>query len=205
LPPCPASGQVAVGARDADTPLSGHRGLPRSAMRRAGGLAGSRPGPGCVCWAKTAAMSWAGTPCRCRWISVGCSIAGRGCGSGRAARAIPVGAGTGLRGRGDGAGRTFQLAPHPEHQQARLALRAFGGVLRGLAGLPAGVVPAAVRVAQLASAGGPLPAITAWRTWAMAARCPRPAPRGFPPRAATSPLGNGRPCSHPRRSAPDPW
>ena len=45
-------------------------------MRRAGGLAGSRPGPGMFSWARMVAMSSAGTPCRCRWISVGCSIAG---------------------------------------------------------------------------------------------------------------------------------
>jgi hypothetical protein len=36
-------------------------------------------------------MSSADTPCRCRWTSVGCPIAGRGSGSGRAARAMPLG------------------------------------------------------------------------------------------------------------------
>jgi len=62
-------------------------------------------------------------PRRDGWSSVGCSIAGRGCESGRAARAIPVGAGTGLRGRGDGAGRTSQRALRTEHQQARIGIQ----------------------------------------------------------------------------------
>jgi hypothetical protein len=185
--------------------LSGHRGLPRSAMRRTGPgrftsgsrlyLLGEDGGDVLGRYSVQVQVNFGRVLDRGPWLWERPGGPRHSCGSGyRAPRTrgrrgphLPACAAPG----------TPASAPGPAGSP--------GGVLQRGAGLPAGVVPAAVRVAQLASAGGPLPAITAWRTWAMAARCPRPAPRGFPPRAATSPLGNGRPCSHPRRSAPDPW
>jgi hypothetical protein len=120
LPPCPASGQVAVGARDADTPPVRSPRAPTICYETCGRPGRFTSGSRLCLLGEDGGDASADRLCRYRWSSVGCSIAGRGCGSGRAARAIPVGAGTRLRGRGDGAGRTSQLAPHPEHQQARL-------------------------------------------------------------------------------------